>query len=467
MKRGHGRREQRHASRVLRSGFQNSVVQGPDVASIPTPCLESWILEPSIWLGGLVSLVLVGWLGALAFGVPDLTAVVAAPAVLLVYGAITARSEPVTLSLSIDRDRAFEGELVTATLLVNSHRYWRRVVCDISLTPCLRPEEPPARFALYPGPRGEARASITLLCKRWGEHQIGPVSVRTYSRIPLYVGKGVFRSATVVRVRPASLPIRAGIVPSRTQVHVGSQLARERAQGLEFADIRQYLPGDSVRSINWRVTARQRKTYVNLHQPDRNSDVMIFLDTFTDLGTTSSGSLALAGRVAATLAEFHLRSRRDRVGLLLYGGVLQWLAPSSGMGQLHRIVDTIIEARVVPSYTRPAIAVIPPRVLPPQSLVIAISPLVEPRTIQVLAGIRARRFDLAILEIDPESYVGIGAGGQGPEVAERVWRLWRAARRAELLRTGIRVVRWDPTTPLDQPIFAINQLTRQRWTSGV
>ncbi len=423
-------------------------------------------LEPSSWLGGLVTLVLVCWLGALAFGVPELAAIGAAPALLLLYGLMTARSEPVSVSLSLDRDRAVEGDRVTVLVQMKAHRYWRRVVCEIGLAPSLQPDEPPARFALQPGAGGTASATVTLLCSRWGEHQVGPVFILACTRVPLFVGRGVVAATEVIRVRPAPLALRSGITAARTQVYVGNQLARERGQGLEFADIRRYLPGDPVRTINWRVTARQRTAHVNIYHPDRNSDVVILLDTFTDLGPVSCGTLALAGRAAATLAEYHLRKRRDRVGLLLYGGVLDWLAPSSGIGQLHRILDTIASIKVVPSYERPTLAVIPPRVLSTQSLVIAISPLVEPRAVQALMEIKARQFDLALLEIDPESFVE-GSSSSRTQLARRIWGLWRAARRAELLAAGIPVVRWDPTTPLDQPVFVLNQLRRQRWTAGV
>jgi len=423
-------------------------------------------LEPSGWLGGLVTLVLVSWLGALAFGVPELAAIGLAPALLLLYGLMTARSEPLSLSLSLDRDRAVEGDRVTVRVQMKAHRYWRRVVCEIGLAPSLQPDEPPARFALQPGPSGTASASVTLLCRRWGEHQVGPVFILAYSKVPLFVGRSVVAATEALRVRPAPLALRSGITAARTQVYVGNQLARERGQGLEFADIRRYLPGDPVRTINWRVTARQRKAHVNVFHPERNSDVVIFVDTFTDLGPVSAGSLALAGRAAATLAEYHLRRRRDRVGLLLYGGVLNWLAPSSGIGQLHRILDTISDIRVVPSYERPTLAVIPPRVLSSQSLVIAISPLVEPRAVQALMEIKSRQFDLALLEIDPEPFVEVDSSPHD-QLARRVWGLWRAARRAELLAAGIPVVRWDPTTPLDQPIFALNQLRRRSWNAGV
>lgn len=204
--------------------------------------------------------------------------------------------------------------------------------------------------------------------------------------------------------------------------------------------------------------------YVNLQHPEHNADVILFIDTFSDLGTVLDGSLAASGRAAAALAELHLTRRRDRVGIVTYGGVLQWIGPGLGTSQLYRVLDTIIAAKVVASYARPSLEVLPPRILPAKALVVAFSPLVESRTIGALLDIRGRGFDLALIEVDPEGYMNSGKEREG-QLSLRVWRLWRAARRRELLRAGIPLVRWDPRTSLDASISSLNDLRRGRWTA--
>ncbi|EQD29136.1 hypothetical protein B1B_18757, partial [mine drainage metagenome] len=193
-----------------------------------------------------------------------------------------------------------------------------------------------------------------------------------------------------------------------------------------------------------------------VQNPERNADLIVMVDSFADLRTGARrGPMAATGRAAAALAEIHLLRRRDRVGLIAYGGVLQWLAPGMGSSHLYRVLDSLIECSVVASYARPALDVLPPRILPPQALVVAVSPLTDPRMVRALLDIRGRGFDLAVIEVDPERYVQL-AGGPTAEVATRVWRLWRGARRMELLRAGVPVVRWEPGTSLDGAVTTLN-----------
>ena len=67
-----------------------------------------------------------------------------------------------------------------------------------------------------------------------------------------------------------------------TQPFAGNQVARQKGEGLEFADLREFAAGDRVRSINWRASARRNVLVVNERHPERNADVILFLDTFAD-----------------------------------------------------------------------------------------------------------------------------------------------------------------------------------------
>ena len=83
--------------------------------------------------------------------------------------------------------------------------------------------------------------------------------------------------------------------------------------------------------------------------PERNTDVVIFLDTFVEARREDAGTLDLAVRAAATLAERYL-AHRDRVGLVVFGGILNWLTPATGIVQRYRIVDALLDAEILLSY---------------------------------------------------------------------------------------------------------------------
>ena len=152
--------------------------------------------------------------------------------------------------------------------------------------------------------------------------------------------------------------------------------------------------------MNWRATARRGVPWVNESHPERNSDVVLFLDTFAEARRGAAGSLDASVRAAGALAELYLREK-DRVGVVSFGGVLNWLTVWSGPVQLYRIVDSLLDAEIWLSYVWKDIDVIPTRTLPPRALVLALTPLLDDRAIGALADLRTRGFDLAIIEVYP------------------------------------------------------------------
>ena len=164
------------------------------------------------------------------------------------------------------------------------------------------------------------------------------------------------------------------------------------------------MPGDRVRSVNWRATARRGSLVVNERHPERNADVVIFLDSFAEARASDEGTFEHAVRVAATLITGFLE-RRDRVGLVAFGGILRWLQPGGGLVQRYRLVDALLETGVEFSYAWKDVNVIPARTLPPGALVVALTPLLDERTVSALVDLRGRGHDLVVLEVSPDPYV--------------------------------------------------------------
>lgn len=419
------------------------------------------VSEPTAQLGGLLFLAASGCLTALALGLPALAAVVAPMGLWLLWGLMAAGHPSCQVSLVLDRDRAVEGEVVELTVVVEGASSFQRVLCSVSLPPGLTADPPPSRLAMAPNRSGTASSTLSIRCGRWGVHRIDPCLVVARNAFAISQARGRSLNSVEVNVYPATPRLSGGVRPWATQVYVGEERARERGQGFEFADIRQYQPGDQTRRINWTVTARRSEPYVNLQHPERNVDIVLLVDAFTDLQLGSNSTLAWAGRAAAALAELHL-ARRDRIGLLSYGGVLRSLPPGSGSTHLYRFLDSLIETEVVSSFERPTLNRLPPRSLPPQALVIAFTPLVDPRMIKVLLELHGRGCDLAVIEIDPERFTSWGTG-TGEDASRRIWRLVRSAARRDIWRSGVPLVRWDTSDPLDAALVQINQMRHGQW----
>ena len=132
--------------------------------------------------------------------------------------------------------------------------------------------------------------------------EVGEVWLRARDRTGLVRFEGRVDRRRPLRIYPAPERLRRLITPARTQAATGSEVAPVRAEGLEFADTRPFVPGDRVRSVNWRATARRGSLVVNERHPERNADVVIFLDSFAEARATDQGTLEQAVRAAATLA---------------------------------------------------------------------------------------------------------------------------------------------------------------------
>ena len=127
--------------------------------------------------------------------------------------------------------------------------------------------------------------------------------------------------------------------------------------------------------------------------------------------TGADGTLERAVRAAATLAGRHL-ARRDRVGLVTFGGVLRWLEPGFGLVQRYRLIDALLETGVEFSYAWKDVNVIPARTLPPKALVLAVTPLLDERSIAAL-------LDLAAPRARPRRDRGFARGARGAGAGAR------------------------------------------------
>ena len=409
-------------------------------------------------LAGYASVAAVGLLAAVVLGRPAFAALVAPFALVGAIGAARAREPELHVSLSLDRDRALEGEDVTATIVLRSETGIDRLELLVLLPDRLEPTDRRANPVALRLRRDETRTlELKLRCTRWGAFSVGGVVVRMRDAFGLYAWEGRGGSSVPLRVYPTPEQLHALLPPLETQVFVGNQVSRAKAEGIEFADVRQYVAGDRIRRINWRATARRGELLVNEHHPERNTDVILFLDTFAEAELAGRGTLDLAVRAAASLAGVYLR-RKDRVGIVSFGGALSWLMPASGTVQLYRIADSLLQADVVMTYAVKGVDVLPPRTLPPKALVLALTPLLDARSAAMLLDLRARGFDLVVVEISPLPFVREGRDELG-RLAHRLWQLSRDSLRARYADLGIPVVEWRDGEPLDA---ALEEVTSYR-----
>jgi uncharacterized protein (DUF58 family) len=375
---------------------------------------------------------------ALVTGRPEL-AVLATPFAVFVATALVSAAVSLEGELRLERDRALEGDELRATFAVGNRG--APALVDVHLPTTERLDAHPARVEFWL-PRGAQReARFQVRARRWGVHDAGPAVVSARDRLGAFTLHGPVGEAAELRVFAGTGRLRSIIAPLRTRPVLGSQVSRELGEGIEFADLRPLVPGDRVRSINWRATARRRVPYVNVQHPEHSADIVLFLDTFAEAELAEGGTLDAAVRAAAALAYAYL-ARRDRVALVNLGGALSWVTGSPGTRQLYRIIDALFSSRVKPSFRWKDVTHVPRRLLPAGALVIALSPLLDERGIAALLDLRARGFDLIVLEISPMRRTRREAESRTP--ALRLWQLQRDAVRERFETLGIPVALWEP-----------------------
>jgi uncharacterized protein (DUF58 family) len=408
-------------------------------------------------LPAYAGLAALGLLAALATRRPEL-AVVAAPFALYAgLGLVLARRPRLDAEVELEAERVLEGDEldVRVTLVPDVDAERVEVLLQLPRELVVADGVNPVQLRLAEGERRELM--LRLRCTRWGAFRVGRVYLRAHDAFGLFVHEVTLDRRQPLKAYPSEEHVRDLLKPLETQVFAGNHVARQKGEGIEFADLRPFVPGDRVRHVNWRASARRGELWINEHHAERNADVVLLLDSFAEARRGDRSTLDPALRAAATLAARYLR-QKDRVGFVTFGGILNWLLPTTGAVQLYRIVDAMLDTQIVLSYAWRDIGTVPRRTLPPQALVIALTPLLDDRSEAALLDLRGRGFDLVVVEISPLSLLPYPRGEVG-RLADRLWRLRREAVRGRFERAGVPVAVWGDESSL---AAALEEVTAYR-----
>jgi uncharacterized protein (DUF58 family) len=127
---------------------------------------------------------------------------------------------------------------------------------------------------------------------------------------------------------------------------VGTYRSVFRGSGLDFEEVREYEPGDDIRSIDWNVTARMNAPYIKKYREERELNIYLAVDVSSSgwFGTANVNKRELAADVAALLAVTALHNH-DRVGLVLFAdGVREFLPPREGRHHLLHLIRELLFA---------------------------------------------------------------------------------------------------------------------------
>lgn len=293
-----------------------------------------------------------------------------------------------------------------------------------------------------------------------GDFRIGPVRVRALDPLGLGAEDATLPVESRIVIAPPMEDLRrAKLAPRRTRPWFGQVASRRIGIGTDFWGVRDYVPGDEVRRINWKASARIDRLFTNEYEGERSGDVVIVLDARREafVGTEADNPIEHGVRAALGLADNVLASR-NRVGLIVQRDVLDWVPPAFGRKQLYRILDHLVHVRPGGEWPFAHIAWVLERFFPRDALVVLISPLSDPTALAALMGLAAGGYDVSIISPSPLAIEWrLGDQGTEHETALRILRIERENLISKLRRVA-HVIDWDPSTPLALPLRRI-----ERW----
>ncbi|MGC9450754.1 MAG: DUF58 domain-containing protein [Oceanipulchritudo sp.] len=125
---------------------------------------------------------------------------------------------------------------------------------------------------------------------------------------------------------------------------VGAYHSVFKGQGMDFAEVREYQPGDDVRSIDWNVTAKMDRPFVKVYEEERELTIMLLVDISAsgDFGSINQTKRELAAELASVLA-FSATRNNDKVGLILFSDEVEKIVmPKKGRSHVLRVIREIL-----------------------------------------------------------------------------------------------------------------------------
>jgi len=401
-----------------------------------------WDLSPHA--RRLLTLALAGLVMAVATGRPEFAGL-AAPPLLLLATIRANRPAQLSVQISLVASRLVEGTESAVLVDVADPGEFE---ADLAILPDDGIAAGPPVTAPKAGDGRQPRsARLPFMPQRWGNRPVGRLLVTLPDPYRLTVGE-VAVTLPQVECRPLPAQLGSSVVLSRLQSRLGEHAARAAGDGSEFAGVREFVPGDRQRRINWPATTRRGTLHLSTFAAERTQNTVVIADTTADVGEPGSSSLDLVLRGAAGAIARYL-SQRDRVGLIIFGGHLTWVGPGQGQRHFHRLIDLLVSS---PFGWEPAASLtrLPRAALPPGALIIVFSPLLDTRLIEAVRDLRGRGFSVLVVDVlntGPRHDRSMISG-----LAARMWRLEQEAIRFSLTQIGVPVAHWNGTSSLDEPL---------------
>ncbi|SPM28315.1 ATPase [Mycobacterium terramassiliense] len=284
--------------------------------------------------------------------------------------------------------------------------------------------------------------AVAATAQRWGRYPVR-ARIEVLARGGLLTGTATVDAADIL-VFPLTPPQSTPIPQTELLDRLGAHLTRHIGPGVEYADIRPYVPGDQLRAVNWPVSARRRQLHVTQRLTDRAADVVVLIDTYRQPAGPATEATERVVRGAAQVVQTALR-HGDRAGIVALGGNRpRWLGADIGQRQFYRVLDTVLAAGDQFENTTGTLA--PRAAVPVGAIVIAFSTLLDTEFALALIDLRKRGHVVIAVDILDSSPFE----AQQDPLIDRMWALQRSAMYRDMATVGVDIVGWRGDSTLDQ-----------------
>jgi uncharacterized protein (DUF58 family) len=287
---------------------------------------------------------------------------------------------------------------------------------------------------------------------------MGPVTLRSHDTFNLYFSELKMKYESLLTVFPQTRDVKELYIRSKQpKMYPGEMRVKMPGPGAEFFSIREYMPGDPFKDINWKAYASTGRLLVNEHERESVSDVTIVFDSraTSNYGMDSDNPNLYGARAAATLANFFLK-RRDSVQLVIYSDKVTTVKKGSGQKQLYELLTGLAGTDPKGDIPLSGIVDVALPYMPRRSPIVVISSLDEDESLRkAVSTMMVLEFDVTVLSPNSVDFEIMARKKQKKKkesmvdpIAFEVLRLEREILLQELRSYGVRIIDWKPDTPL-------------------
>ncbi len=328
-----------------------------------------------------------------------------------------------------------------------------------------------------------------LYFPHFGRFRVGPLKTSIWDPFALYVSEGDIEATENFTIYPTfrNLSNLPGVF-TKYKHHQSYYRLRKPGIGSEFFQIRDYQPGDAMKTINWKAYAKYKKKMVNVKEKEVSCSAILIMDTRSanSVGSRRHNPLSWSISSALSLTSYLLKTRNE-VGVLTYGDDLYFIPPSGSPVQMNRIQELLIDVEPAGAIPFGAALEVAIREMSPSTVLFLFSSLIsDPSLMDSLYYARLKGIDITIITPPAEFFDRVLSDPKLYEIKQdkktkRKFRLLKKKEEEEpeeeeeeedfdlsntigyemmmmrrknylkdLQNMGIRVVDWRPDTPIEK-----------------